>query len=66
MGALQSSHSIILISLGTDTTVLTEASSRTWKNMSARIEMLQAAAFARSSALVFLFLSMYSTVNPLK
>jgi hypothetical protein len=39
-GARQSSPSMILISLGSGVTVLTEASSMTWKNTSAGIGVL--------------------------
>jgi K+-transporting ATPase A subunit len=64
MGAHQSSPSMILIKLGSVTTVLTEASSMTWKNTSTSMGVLRATAFARSSDSVFLFLSRYSTMNP--
>jgi hypothetical protein len=66
MGARQSSPSMTLISLGSGSNILTEASSITWKNKSADNDILWVAAFTNSSASVFLLLSMYSTVNPLK
>jgi hypothetical protein len=53
MGAHQSSSSMILISLGSGSTVFMEASSMTWKNTSIGIGLLRAAAFARSSTCVF-------------
>jgi hypothetical protein len=57
---------ISTIILSSGLTVLTEASSMTWKDMFACIGMFRAAAFARSSTLVFLFLSMYYSVKPFK
>jgi hypothetical protein len=52
--------------LGSDSIVFIDASDMLYKNTSAGREVLQAAAFMSSSALTFLFLSMYSTVKPLK
>jgi hypothetical protein len=66
MGVHQSFPSMILVSLGFGSTVFMEASSMTQKNTSAGIGVLRAMAFARSLALMFLFLSMYSTVKPMK
>jgi hypothetical protein len=57
MGARNSSHSIALISLGFSLTVFTEASSITWKNTSVGKGVLRAVAFASSSVLTFLLLS---------
>jgi hypothetical protein len=61
MGVRQSSPYMMLTNLGSDTTVLINASSMTWKKTSAGMGVLRATTFARSSALLFLFLSMYST-----
>jgi hypothetical protein len=66
MGALQSSPSMKLINPGSDSTVLTEVSSVTWKNTSAGKVVLRAAAFASSPTSEFLLLSTYSTMKPLK
>jgi hypothetical protein len=65
MGMCQSSPSIRLITLGSVSTVLIEASSTTWKNTSAGSGVLCDAAFANSLALKVLLLSMCSTINHL-
>jgi hypothetical protein len=56
----------MLMALGFGGTILINASWSTWKNKSAGIGVLRAAALASSSASQFLFHSMYSIVNPLK
>jgi hypothetical protein len=52
--------------LGSGSIIFINASDMVCKNTSAGKGVLRAAAFASSLALVFLFLSMYSTVKPLK
>jgi hypothetical protein len=57
---------MMLITLGFDSTIFIDAPNMIYKNTSAGSGVLRAAAFASSSTLVFLFLSMYSTVKSLK
>jgi hypothetical protein len=66
MGSRQSSPSMMLISLGYGSTIFTNAPSITCKNTSASVGVLRAAAFANSSASMFLFLLLYSIVKPMK
>jgi hypothetical protein len=66
MGAHQSLPCITLITLGSGSTVLMDASNITCRNTSAGRGVLRATTFASSSALEFLFLSMYLMVKPLK
>jgi hypothetical protein len=54
------------ITLGSDLIVFIDASGMVCENTSAGKGLLRATAFACSSASEFLFLSMYSTVKPLK
>jgi hypothetical protein len=56
----------MLITLGSGLIVFINASDMVYDNTSAGKGVLRAAAFASSSASEFLFLSMYSTVKPLK
>jgi hypothetical protein len=66
IGAHQSSPCIALITLGHGSIVLMDASDITCTNTSASRGVLWDATFASSSASEFLFLSMQSTVKPLK
>jgi hypothetical protein len=56
----------MLITLGSGSTVFIDVSNMIYWNTSAGSGVLRATAFAGSSASAFLFLSMYSTVKPLK
>jgi hypothetical protein len=56
----------MLITLGSDSIIFIDASDMIYWNTSAGRGVLRATAFASSSASVFLFLSMYSIVKPLK
>jgi hypothetical protein len=54
------------MTLGSGSIVFIDASGMICRKMSTNKGVLWAAAFASSSASVFLFLSIYSTVKPLK
>jgi hypothetical protein len=56
----------MLITLGFGSNIFIDASDMVCRNASASRGVLRAAAFASSSASMFLFLSMYSTVKPLE
>jgi hypothetical protein len=56
----------MLITLVSGSIVFIDASDMVYRNTSVGRVVLQAVAFVSSSASVFLFLSMYSTVKPLK
>jgi hypothetical protein len=57
---------MILITLGSGSIVFIDAFDMIYENMFAGKGVLRAAAFTSSLALAFLFLSIYSTVKPLK
>jgi hypothetical protein len=56
----------MLITLGSDSIVVIDASDMVCKNTSVGRGVLWAVAFVSSSTLEFLFLSMYSIVKPLE